>query len=115
MNSINIIAPYKYEGFWVFDDPKVGLEREPFVLGIDEMLDKVTTEIPNAAQGFTVIFAAKPFPGYMLKLDWRRAEYEGNWYYSEKLDMEGWLCPALHRYFEKPPQEIYVKVQEKKS
>ncbi len=23
MNTINIIAPYKYLGMWVFDDPRV--------------------------------------------------------------------------------------------
>ena len=31
MNTIGVIAPYKYEGMWVFDDPAVGLVREPFV------------------------------------------------------------------------------------
>src|SRR6516225_12332254 len=25
MNSINVIAPYKHHGMWVFDDPRVGL------------------------------------------------------------------------------------------
>jgi len=27
--------------------------------------------------------------------------------------MEGWLCPALFKYFEKAPQEIYAKFEEK--
>ncbi|PTX99862.1 hypothetical protein DB346_18810 [Verrucomicrobia bacterium LW23] len=114
MNSINIIAPYKYEGVWVFDDPKVGLVREPFVMGIDEMIDAATEAYPDADKGFTIIFAARPFPGYSFKLEWRRPEYDGNWYYCEALNMEGWLCPALQRYFEKPPTEIYVRAQEKK-
>lgn len=38
-NSILIIAPYRYEGTWVFDDPNVGLVREPFVAGVPEMID----------------------------------------------------------------------------
>jgi len=25
--------------------------------------------------------------------------------------MEGWLCPALFKYFEKAPKEIYVKAE----
>jgi hypothetical protein len=29
MNSLFVIAPYKYEGMWVFDDPEVGLSKEP--------------------------------------------------------------------------------------
>jgi hypothetical protein len=36
-NAINVICPYKYDGTWVFDDPKHGLVREPFVAGTDEI------------------------------------------------------------------------------
>ena len=48
MNQINIIAPYKYMGLWVFDDPRVGLVQEPFVAGADGMIDRVVADIPNA-------------------------------------------------------------------
>jgi len=41
MNAIAVIAPYKYEGMWVFDDPAVELSREPFVAGIDTMIDRL--------------------------------------------------------------------------
>jgi putative methionine-R-sulfoxide reductase with GAF domain len=34
-NSIFVIKPYKWEGMWVFDDPKLGLVKEPFVGGAD--------------------------------------------------------------------------------
>ena len=30
-NALNVIYPYKCEGLWVFDDPRVGLDKEPFV------------------------------------------------------------------------------------
>ena len=30
-NSIFVIKPYKWEMMWVFDDPNVGLVKEPFV------------------------------------------------------------------------------------
>ena len=59
MNAINVIAPYKYLGMWVFDDAKVGLVQEPFVGG------------------------------------------------------EGWLCPALLKYFAEPPKELYFQVEPK--
>lgn len=39
MNAINIIAPYKHRGMWVFDDERVGLHQEPFVAGADTMID----------------------------------------------------------------------------
>jgi hypothetical protein len=35
VNAINIIAPYRHLGMWVFDDARVGLAQEPFVEGAD--------------------------------------------------------------------------------
>ncbi|HWN64449.1 MAG TPA: DUF6717 family protein [Candidatus Binatus sp.] len=113
MNSLFVIAPYKCEGMWVFDDPAVGLSREPFIAGIDMMIDKVVAGIPNADKGFRAVFSAAPFPGADFKLEWRREESGGNWYYSDQFKMEGWLCPALLKYFPNAPREIYVKVESK--
>lgn len=111
MNSLFVIAPYKYQETWVFDDPKVGLHQEPFVLGIDIMIDKIVENISQAEDGFRAIFSAEQFPGAETKLEWRREESGGNWYYSDKFEMEGWLCPALFKYFPKAPPEIWVKVE----
>jgi hypothetical protein len=111
MNAINVIAPYKHLGMWVFDDPRVGLVQEPFVSGADTMIDRVVVDIPNAEKGFTLVFSQAPFPGSQLRLEWRRGESSGNWYYSSELDMEGWLCPALFRYFTEAPPNIYVQVR----
>jgi hypothetical protein len=96
---------------WVFDDPCVGLVQEPFVSGADAMIDRVVAAIPDAAHGFTMIFSSTSFPGHQYRLDWRREESGGNWYYAEALDMEGWLCPALFRYFDEPPTQLYVQVK----
>ena len=114
MNALLVIAPYKYQGAWVFDDPAVGLSREPFIAGIDTMIDKAVVDIPNAEKGFRAIFSASPFPGAELKLEWRREESGGNWYYSDRFNMEGWLCPALLKYFLTAPRQIYVQVEELK-
>jgi hypothetical protein len=84
MNSLILIRPYKYEGTWVFDDPAVGLTREPFIAGIDTIIDHAVADIPNAMRGFDAIFSAMPFPGYTLKLEWQRSEAGGNWYYCVK-------------------------------
>jgi hypothetical protein len=113
MNAIYLIVPYRYEGMWVFDDARVGLNKEPFVSGADTMIDLLVADVPNAERGFRLLFSATPFPGYKLKLDWRREEYGGNWYFSHELNREGWLCPALFKYFEKAPSEIYVKAEQK--
>jgi len=111
MNSLMVIVPYKYEGLWVFDDAAVGLNKEPFINGIDSLIDKATANIPDAQHGFRAIFSARQFPGPSFKLEWRRAESDGNWYYSPEFNQEGWLCPALFKYFRSAPREIYVKVE----
>lgn len=115
MNAIQIIAPYRYEGQWVFDDPATGLVREPFVAGIDTMIDRLVEAIPDAESGFRLLFSPSPFPGYTIRLEWRRLEYEGNWYYCPAMDLEGWLCPALFKYFEVAPPELYARAMPKGS
>jgi hypothetical protein len=111
MNSIFIIAPYRFVGMWVFDDPRVGLHREPFVSGADVMIDQLVAAIPDAANGFRLLFSARPFPGHTVKLEWRREEFGGHWYYSPQFDREGWLCPALFKYFPEAPGDIFVKAE----
>jgi hypothetical protein len=111
MNSIFVIAPYRWEGMWVFDDPRVGLHREPFVSGADTMIDLLVADLPGAERGFRLLFSAAPFPGCTTKLEWRREEFGGNWYYSPQFGMEGWLCPALFKYFAEAPAQIFVKAE----
>ena len=114
-NQIMVIAPYWVEEIeaWVFDDPAAGLQQEPFVSGVPEMIDFLTADIPNARNGFRLLFSASPFPGYQKRLSWRREEMGGNWYSSDDPPMEGWLCPALFRYFDQAPKELYVKAEAK--
>ncbi len=114
-NALMVIAPYKFSGMWVFDDPAVGLHREPFVAGIDTLIDRLVASIPNAQAGFCLIFSPQPFPGCNVKLEWRREGegHRGNWYYYPQFDIEGWLCPTLFRYFEQAPPEFYGKAEPK--
>ncbi len=113
MNSLFVIAPYKFEGVWVFDDPSVDLLQEPFVSGADDIIDILTEDIPDAAHGFKLIFSRHPFPGYTARFDWNRPEFAGNWYTWPERNVEGWLCPALFKYFESAPETLYVKVSPK--
>lgn len=108
MNCMLAIHPYRHEGMWVFDDERAGLVREPFVSGADVILDKMVVGIPDAEQGFTLVFSASPFPGFQAEFEWVREEHDGNWYRHEQLG-EGWLCPALFRYFDSAPARIYAQ------
>ena len=112
-NALGILAPYKFAGLWVFDDANTGLVREPLVCGIDTMISKLVAGIPNADKGFRLIFSANPFPGFTVELDWRREEYGGNWYFSPQFQMEGWLCPALGKYFADAPRKLFGRAEPK--
>lgn len=113
MNQLIAIHPYKANEMWVFDDPAVGLRREPFVSGADAMIDRLVKDIPDAESGFTLVFSAQPFPGCQAEFEWRREEFSGNWYYCAALNMEGWLCPALSKYFPSSTQEDLCAVPSK--
>ena len=113
MNSLIAIHPYRYEGMWVFDDPAVGLTQEPFVSGADAIIEQLVRSIPNAESGFTLVFSAVPFPGFQVEFEWRRAEMGGNWYFCHALETEGWLCPALFKYFDSAPARIYAQSRAK--
>jgi hypothetical protein len=115
-NQIKIIAPYWADDLaaWVFGDLDVGLIQEPFVSGVPEMIDWLVKDIANARSGYRLTFSAAPFPGYQKKMLWRREEMGGDWYATDDPPMEGWLCPALFRYFDTAPSELYVKAEAKK-
>jgi hypothetical protein len=113
--SKNECRGYRLEGVWVFDDAAAGLVREPFISGADKILDALTECIPDAANGVKIFFSARPFPGYTTRFVWTPTEYEGNWYRWPERQMEGWLCPALLKYFETPPEEIFVQASPKSS
>lgn len=110
-NALQVIAPYRSGGVWVFDDPVKQLVREPFVGEINRMIDQLTADIPDARSGFQLIFSPRPFPGYHLSVRKVRSEYDGTWYVCNELQTEGWLCPALLLYFAEAPDEIYVKAE----
>ena len=111
MNEINVIHPYKHEGSWVFDDKRVGLDKEPFVSGADTLIDRAVALLPKATERFTLVFSQNKFPSSHLKLDWRREDLGGNWYYSPDFKAEGWLCPALFHYFDKAPKQIHIEIR----
>ena len=70
-NSITVIKPYKWEGLWVFDDDRVGLDKEPFVAGADTLIDLAIDRkgITNAKDGLLMLFSATPFPSAELQLE----------------------------------------------
>jgi len=80
--------------------------------GIPEIIDMAAGHIENYRGGFKAVFSEAPFPGHQIALDHvREDEMSGNWYRLRDTEMEGWLCPALFKYFEAAPKSIYVEVK----
>jgi len=106
--------PYRKYGTWIFDDPDVGLVREPFVLGIPEMIDVMVINIPNAENGFRMCFGltrpAKVEGVHHVKL--MALEEGGGWYRDVSTRMGGWLCPATLNYFPAFPKNLFIWAEE---
>ncbi len=110
-NAIMVIAPYRHQGTWVFDDSSAGLVKEPFVAGVPEMIDVLVEGVPEADTGFRLLFSANPFPGHQKKLTWLRGDSGGNYHSLDDPPMEGWICPAMFKYYSKAPERLYVKAE----
>ena len=109
MNAIGVINTYRYKNMWVFDDEIKGLDKEPFVAGADTLLDRLA----KGAKELTLVFSGNSFPDAQLKVD-KMKEYGpqgGTDYYLKELDHKLWLCPALLKYFDNPPESIYFQVK----
>ena len=118
MNQINTILPYRSMGGWAFDDNAVGLDREPFVAGADKAIDKIVEHLGIETDKIKMTFSKDKFPEHDVKLEYLMDDmFEDGQFYSiddDNFDLELWLCPALLKYFDEAPKEIYVKVEEYK-
>lgn len=113
-NKMFAVYPYKHLDMWVFDDDSVGLVKEPFVGGTDLMIEKAieTFKLKNAEDGFALIFSNKKFKEFNVELIRQRESDGGNYYSWKYHNMEGWLCPALLKYFDAAPEKIYAEIKE---
>ena len=67
--------------------------------------------IAEPAKGFVALFSKDPFPTAQVCLEQMREEAGGNVYRWPEAGREGWLCPALLRYFDVAPERLYVEVR----
>ena len=109
MNAINVINPYRWQGGWVFDDESKGLDKEPFIAGADTMLDMLSGDHAECV----ITFSAKQFPGAEHVVKYVKPEMDGSVYHSDEYNHDLWLCPALLKYFETPPEEIWFQFKAK--
>jgi hypothetical protein len=107
---------YKDERFrWVFDDAEFNLSQEPFVEGMDDVIDFITKDIPNANEGVIIHFqdgvGSDEYPFVVLTHATSRRHPklgQSNYYYCEQLDKKVWICNNMYRYTNDTPQIICV-------
>ena len=118
-NDVYAISAYFHDGFWVFDDESRGLDKEPFVEGADILMDHMSGRVTDKSKDeVRFYFAKSPLPGFDVKLTKYKVDgYDGTYYFVDfpafDIQKEGpiWLCPALLKFFNKAPKNIYVKIK----
>lgn len=109
-NSIFSISPYFHNGFWVFDDASVGLVKEPFVMGVPEMIESLLAKKGLTGKAFSVLHSASGIPDPDLILDRQESESGGTWYSCKETGLKGWFCPALFLYYPVAPKKLYIQL-----
>lgn len=106
------IYPYWNGYTWVFDDERVLLVAEPFVLGTDILITNALKRLgilKEAKKGFRLSSSSQAFPGFESELIFKLHE-SGEAYYKEVNTMEvAWLCPALFLYYKEAPKAIFAR------
>lgn len=121
--KVKTIHIYRHNGQWVFDDPRVELDKEPFVMGMDDIIDFLTKlNGVDPKVGFTAEFSDEEIEHtpdtkndsiYRLRKLEDHPDDFGAWYELDMagvLKMKGWLCPATLFYFAKHPQNIWLRM-----
>jgi hypothetical protein len=109
-NALYTIRPYRMGAVWAFDDLARGLQAEPLVAGMPQMINHLMQLMGIEGDQVTIVFSDRPFPG-ALHLRKTRPEDGGAWYrLEEPFAAEGWLCPAMLRYFPEHPQDVYATI-----
>lgn len=104
-NSLMSLNLYNVGGTWCFDDETFDINREPFVMGMSQI---ISSYLPKDAEKCEFIFSHKPFPGCDA-LTLEKEEMGGGWYKVESKNMRGWLCPVTRIYMGCIPENIYFQ------
>ena len=130
--GVNVIEPFKSKDRWIFkkngqiyDLAPAGATQfvlSPLVVGVDKLvgIGCKLKEIKNPEEGFLLLFSKDYFANADVKFVLKEPSLNGWIYDVEPLNFvdilpgqKAWICPYLTMYFEKPPQELYLKIESK--
>lgn len=110
MNSLFVLKPYydKEKESWVFDDEERGLKKEALVLGADKLCQALYDKYGDFSASFSAGYI--PDSDFVLNRVSESSHEFGTWYEEEATKQEAWLCPALFKFFDEAPDNIYLRV-----
>ena len=116
-NSILGLTIYQAFNTFCFTDVERELYDEPFVAGMDKIIEDVLTRKRLLKENgmYHILISEKEFPGCDGVLNREEYEHDGAWYSIKTLrDYEtekGWLCPATLKFFSSFPEKIYFQLK----
>ncbi len=122
MNFSPYIKLYRKNNLWCFDYPSMGIIEEPFVEGIDDIIDAVAARnlgvrknhIPSELILRWSTDENDPAPNKLLHLhSEERFGQQWNRYKLHSMNisaLEGNLCPMLLVFFKNAPDVIYFDI-----
>jgi len=111
-------------GQLAFDDDRVGIKNEPFVAGMDKVLEALALQagsdtftlkmrgfaIPNCDITWTEKPTNEYFEVTLNERLYHNIVGRSHWYDCKKLEQRVWLCPNLHRYYNIAPDIIWFYI-----
>ena len=85
--------------------PRSGSLRSRSWRAFREMIDILADQV--GAGGILLTFAPTEFPDLCLTGP-DQGGVRRNWYRWAEREMDGWLCPALFKYFPNAPDQIWI-------
>lgn len=105
-----VIYPKRTGGRWYFEGPEIDSLPYYFnLLGMNDILERVASEIPDSENGFKFSFSETELPGHSFTLDRGERHDHGYWYFSSELKLMGFLGPEVKDVFQDFPMRIYAK------
>jgi len=132
--GVNTITCLFHQGRWkfrregaLFDMAPAELTDyvlSPCIIGADRLIQIgcKLKNIQNYEQGFLLLFSENYFPNADVKFTYSQPKYDGWIYKVEELNLKGlmpgqeaWICPYMIFYYDKPPESIFIKIEELQS
>jgi hypothetical protein len=128
--GVNTVKCQKRNDRWVFLKDNVYYDMapanitdyllSPIVYGADRLINIgcKLKNIKNPESGFLLLFSENYFPNADVKLEFSENKYDGWTYKVNSLNLQGllpdqgaWICSYMKFYYEKPPQSLYLKLE----